>query len=312
VEPDSQHDVDELLAPITALIERAHEDRRPGSAAHVLDQQDVLADGEWQAIVRATIERLRRQDGAPIEKVVLAREVRVRAARPLSRAAALARLRADYPSCFIFAIDRGADCFLGASPERLIQLQRGNILSTCLAGSIARGATPDEDARLGAELLASAKDRHEHAVVVRGLRDALIELTERLEVPEQPTLLKVRNVQHLYTPVTGRAARDVTVLDLVERLHPTPAVGGLPREEALAIIRRTERMDRGWYAGPVGWMDARGNGEFAVALRSGLLRDRDASLFAGCGIMGDSDPDREYAESRLKLRPIISALGGGQ
>jgi isochorismate synthase len=312
IEPDSQHDADDLLAPIGALIERAAEEYRAAPIAHELSQHDVLPAAEWKSIVRDAITRLQYHDETAIEKVVLAREVRVRASRTLSRTAALARLRADYPGCFIFAIDRGAECFLGASPERLIRLQHGHMLSTCLAGSIARGITPDEDARLEAELLASAKDRHEHAVVVRGLRDGLIALTEQLTVPDQPTILKVRNVQHLYTPVTGRAAPGVTVLDLVERLHPTPAVGGLPRAAALAIIRETERMHRGWYAGPVGWMDARGNGEFAVALRCGLLRDSDASLFAGCGIMADSDPEREYAESSLKLRPIISALGGGR
>jgi isochorismate synthase len=299
-------DFEELLAPLALLLGKAAV-YQPQSHDNPLTVEDALPADEWQAIVRTAIERMGSSD---IEKVVLARECRVRAARPLDRAATLARLRADYPGCFIYAVDRGPSCFLGASPERLVRLRRGDVLSTCLAGSIARGATLEEDTRLGQELLASTKDRHEHEVVVRGLRDALAPVCRELSVPAAPTLMKVRNVQHLFTPVTGQVAPGQTVLDLVERLHPTPAVGGLPREEAMALIRDVERMDRGWYAAPVGWMDTRGDGEFAVALRCGLVRAQDASLFAGCGIVSDSDPEREYAESRLKLRPMLSALGG--
>ena len=146
-------------------------------------------------------------------------------------------------------------------------------------------------------------------VVVRALVEALSETCPRLHYSETPSLLKLGNIQHLCTPITGQLANGHTLLDLVERLHPTPAVGGRPREAALRLIREREGLDRGWYAGPVGWLNAEGEGEFAVALRSALLHGNTATLFAGCGIVADSDPVREYAESRLKLKPMLTALG---
>jgi isochorismate synthase len=162
---------------------------------------------------------------------------------------------------------------------------------------------------LGEQLLASAKDRHEHEVVVRTVVEALGPLCDQLDVGATPSLLKLGNVQHLYTPVTGHLCSACTLLNVVERLHPTPAVGGRPREAALALIREREGFDRGWYGGPVGWIDQRGEGEFAVAIRSALLHGTQATLFAGCGIVADSDPEREYAEAALKLKPMLSALG---
>jgi isochorismate synthase len=222
----------------------------------------------------------------------------------------LAQLRSNYPGCFGFAVACGEACFLGASPERLVRLQQGTVQATSLAGSIRRGSTPEEDRQLGAALLASAKDRAEHAIVARTLADALSDLCTELTMPETPTLMKMSNVQHLYTPLVGQVAGARTVLELLERLHPTPAVGGSPREQALPLIREREQLDRGWYAAPVGWIDAHGEGEFAVAIRSALLRGATATLFAGCGLVADSDPAAEYAESQLKLRPLLTALGG--
>jgi isochorismate synthase len=270
-----------------------------------LSVEDVLPAEAWQAVVLSLVEDMREDD---LEKVVLARECRVRGRRPFHPSRVLDRLRADYPGCFVFAVARGQRCFLGASPERLVRLRDGAVSATCLAGSIARGATPEEDAQLGAALLASAKDRAEHAIVVRALCDALAGAGVALGPVGPPDLMKVRNVQHLCTPVIGRVGGGRTTLELVERLHPTPAVGGYPREAALRLIREREGMDRGWYAGPVGWMDAGGEGELTVAIRSALLRGPEASLFAGCGIVAGSDPEREYAESCLKLRPMLAAL----
>lgn len=299
--------VAELLDEARALIERAGEEVEPAPAGPPLEAEDLLPAAQWGEIVRSAVRQL---GDTGMEKVVLARACETRAERVFDPAAALARLRTDYPGCFVYGFDTGTACFLGASPERLVSLRRGTVWATCLAGSIARGATPEEDRHLGETLLESGKDRAEHAVVVRALRDSLANVTESLTVPPEPTLMKVRNVQHLFTPVVGTVVPGTTVLDLVERLHPTPAVGGYPREAALALIREEEQLDRGWYAGPIGWLDADGDGEFAVALRCGLLRGRQATLFAGCGIVADSDPEREYVESRLKLRPVLSALGG--
>src|SRR5262249_51738313 len=160
-----------------------------------------------------------------------------------------------------------------------------------------RGATLAEDDALGAALLADEKERREHALVVRGLSQALEGVCSELHVPEQPTLRRTANVQHLHTPIEATVTSDRHVLDLVELLHPMAATAGLPRQKALCLIRERETFSRGWYAGPIGWLDAAGNGEFAVALRSALVRGNEASLFAGCGIVAGSDPEREYEES---------------
>ena len=279
--------------------------RRHGGDAVQVD--DLLPRREWEALVEDAAHACR--NGA-LEKVVLARAVRVRAlGEPFDPAVALERLRDVYPNAYVFAVARGPRCFLGATPERLVRLRRGTVDATCLAGSAPRGETPQEDARLGSALLASAKDRAEHAVVVRSVRAALEGVCSEVHSPDEPRLLRLRNVQHLYTPIDGRVSRPTCVLDLVQRLHPTPAVGGYPREGALRFIREREGLDRGWYAGPVGWLDRRGDGEFAVALRSALLHGTEATLFAGCGIMAQSCASDEYAETCLKLRPMLNALG---
>jgi isochorismate synthase len=268
---------------------------------------EVLPAAEWQAIVAGASAAVRSGD---LRKVVLAREIRLRSERAFDTVAALERLVDAYPSCTVFAISRGERTFLGATPERLVRFAGGELRTACLAGSERRGATAEEDRQLGESLLLSAKNREEHAVVVRALRESLSGLCDELIMPDAPELLSVSNVHHLYTPVTARPRAGVGLLDAVERLHPTPAVGGDPRPDALAYIRTHERLDRGWYAAPVGWLGHDGAGEFAVALRSALVAGRQASLFAGCGIMGDSDPAHEYAESLLKFRPMLAALGG--
>jgi isochorismate synthase len=270
--------------------------------------EDSLAPDAWQAMVAAVRDE---HLGRDAEKVVLARGRRLRAEAPFSVETALQDLRAAYPSCFVFAVARGDRCFLGATPERLVRLRDGVVTTMCLAGSIGRGATEQEDRWLGETLLASAKDRAEHEFVVRDLRASLATVCESVVPVGAPVLLKVKNVQHLLTTVVGRVADERTILDLVAALHPTPAVGGSPRVTALSIIRQCEGLDRGWYAGPIGWLDAKGEGEFAVALRSGVVHGQDATLFAGCGIVRDSDPAAEFAESQLKLQPMLKALTGG-
>lgn len=245
-----------------------------------------------------------------LKKVVLARDLVLKAEQPFCPAAILEALRQRQGhDCYLFAVRRGASCFLGATPERLVEVERQEVRATCLAGSAARGKTPAEDARLGAMLLADVKNRAEHAVVVEMLREALAPSCSALEVPAEPALMKLRDIQHLHTPVTGRLKPGHHLLTLVQALHPTPAVGGYPREAALAWIREVEQMDRGWYAAPVGWLDSEGNGEFAVAIRSALIREDEAVLFAGCGIMGDSDPQEEWEETRLKMAPMLYAMG---
>jgi len=244
-----------------------------------------------------------------LEKVVLARHARLDSGEAFDIDAALERLAESYPTCTIFAFGHDSKTFLGATPERLVELRDGVVRVDCLAGTQPRGETPEEDERLAQELLASGKNRWEHDVVLRAIRQALDGLCDEVHYPAEPGLRTVRNVHHLHTPVVARPAKGVSLLDLVGALHPTPAVGGTPREAALAYIREHEGWDRGWYAGPIGWLDARGNGAFSVALRSALVDYPTSWLFAGCGIVGESDPESEFLESAAKLRPVLGALG---
>jgi isochorismate synthase len=222
----------------------------------------------------------------------------------------LRRLKDRYAACTTFAFARDDSCFIGSTPERLVRLDGRAVRANCVAGSAPRGATEDEDRALGKALLYDKKEQHEHALVVSALREALAPYCADLNVPEEPNLLKMPNVQHLHTPVDGVLRDDLHVLDLVACLHPSPAVGGVPQELTSARIESYEPFDRGWYAGPVGWFDSSGDGEFVVAIRSALLREQDVHLYAGCGIVEGSDPEREYAESQLKLEPILWAMSG--
>jgi menaquinone-specific isochorismate synthase len=245
-----------------------------------------------------------------IQKVVLARELKLMFNESIDSASVLAALREQQPMSYIFAFENGSSCFLGASPEQLVKKEGSVCETACLAGSIKRGKTMKEDEQLGEWLLCDEKNRQEHQVVVDMIREAMNEVCEHVVVPQAPTLLKMRHIQHLYTPVKGYSKGNVSILSLVERLHPTPALGGFPQEEAVRKIREIEPLDRGWYAAPIGWMDADGNGEFAVAIRSALLNENEAHLFAGCGIVAHSDAYSEYEETNVKFKPMLSALRG--
>ncbi len=300
-------------AAVWATIAEAFSHARPStqrSQAAMLAAETAADLTAREAFMTAVTEGAEAVRAGDLEKVVIARKVSWRLPRPPDTVQTLRRLVARYPDCHIFAVVRGRRVFLGASPERLVRVDGQTVRATSLAGSIGRGATAELDEAQGNALVASAKDREEHAIVVRALTAGLAELCDDVVAPAEPTLLTMPDVHHLYTPVTARLRDGVQILDVVARLHPTPAVGGAPREDALAFIRAHEGWDRGWYAAPVGWMDASGDGEFAVALRSALLEGADATLFAGCGIMGDSDAEGEYVESELKLRAMREGLTG--
>jgi isochorismate synthase len=261
----------------------------------------------WQSSVTTAVALIRQ---GLLDKVVLAREERLLAANPFPPFSALARLRRFDSAATLFAMQSGGAWFLGASPERLVRLRDNRVDVTCLAGSIGMGSGEDERRQLASRLLASTKDREEHEIVVRSTMSALAEVCEEVtRLPGTPRVATARAVQHLETPVSAEMCEAGSVLDLVERLHPTPAVGGHPTDRALAIMRELEEIDRGWYAGPFGWSDLDGSGEFAVAIRSALLSGRMASVFAGSGIVADSVPSAEYEETCLKLRPMLAALG---
>ena len=260
----------------------------------------------WEAAVAIAVSRIQQ---CAFDKVVLAREERLVADAPFSAAAALAHLRRLDAQATLFAMQSEKSWFIGATPERLVRLRDDQVDVTCLAGSIAVGDSLADRQRLACRLLASEKDRQEHEIVVHSTMAALAEVCETIERPPwAPRVVTARSVQHLETPLSCRMSRAATVLDLVARLHPTPAVGGYPRDKAIAALRELEKIDRGWYAGPFGWVDVDGSGEFAVAIRSALLAGQTASLFAGCGIVAGSVPADEFAETQLKLRPMLSAL----
>jgi menaquinone-specific isochorismate synthase len=246
----------------------------------------------------------------PLKKVVLARELRLIFDNVVSAEEVLSRLFNQQRNSFIFVFESNGDCFIGASPERLVKKQGKDVFSTCLAGSIPRGKTDEEDEFLGNQLLNDQKNLIEHGFVVEMIKEALEEYCDELILPDKPQLMKIRDIQHLYTPVIGKCHKDTSLLLLVERLHPTPALGGLPKKAAVEKIRQVEELDRGFYAAPLGWVDYQRNGEFAVSIRSGLIQGKEVSLFAGCGVVADSNSESEYLETGLKFRPMLRALGG--
>jgi isochorismate synthase len=267
----------------------------------------VLAPGRFEESVAQGVERIR---AGALEKVVLAREVVVEAPRAHDPAAIYGALRQQFASCFCFCCGSPEAAFLGASPELLVRRSGAGAATVALAGSTRRSADPAVDDHLGEQLLRSAKDRREHEIVVRRIERALRRHSVWVEVAPEPGLVKVANIQHLATPIHAQLSEPRSAVELAGLLHPTPAVGGEPRDRALAAIAELEELDRGWYAGPVGWMDAAEDGEFCVAIRSALLRDRTGHLFAGNGIVTDSDPEAELAETEVKLGALLPLLSG--
>jgi len=242
---------------------------------------------------------------AGLSKVVLAREVLVEADVPFDRAVVLDRLRRSYPGCFLFHVDG----FLGASPELLVSRSGDVVRAQPMAGTAPRGGDPAADARLAASLLASPTYRHEHQITIDMVFDTLIGWCSYLDYEPEPSVVGVANVQHLATMVEGRLSQPApSVLELVAALHPTPAVNGWPRDEARSWIEAHEGFDRGRYAGTVGWVDAQGNGTFAVSIRCADVAGTTARLVAGNGIVADSDPDTELAETQVKLQAMLGAL----
>lgn len=244
------------------------------------------------------------------EKVVIARVLRLDFDEPLSASSAIYQVSKEQPESFLFGLEAEEQFFFGATPERLVKVEDRHALSTCLAGSIPRGKTFEQDTELGNELLNDPKNRSEHKYVVDMISKVFSAHCSGQFVPKKPKLMKVRDIQHLYTPVEGELKPESNLIDLVRDLHPTPALGGEPRQSALSLIRQYETMNRGFYAAPIGWIDAKGDGEFAVAIRSALLDRKKAYLYAGGGIVEDSTPESEYAETWVKFRPMLRALGG--
>nr|WP_225311576.1 isochorismate synthase [Microbispora cellulosiformans] len=277
--------------------------RPPVEPGRIRYGDGTLTAPQWEHRVARAVRRIR--DGG-LDKVVLARDLTAVADRDIDIRVLLGRLARSYPECYTFSVDG----LVGATPELLVRHTGQAVESLVLAGTTPRGSGPADDATRAAALYASKKDRHEHACAVASVREALTPLCSALHVPEEPELLVLPNVQHLASRVTGRLSDGASVLDVVAAMHPTAAVGGTPTGTALGLIRELEGMDRGGYSGPVGWIDAHGDGEWGIALRCAYISGRHARLFAGCGIMAGSDPATELAEAQAKLRVMQYALEG--
>jgi isochorismate synthase len=264
--------------------------------------RSVHPPGDFEAAVDAATDRIGRGE---MSKVVLAREVTVEAAGAHDPAAIFGALREQFPSCFCFCRGTPEAAFLGASPELLIRRSGAGASTVALAGSTRRSSDPAVDDHLGEQLLRSDKNRREQRIVAERIVRKLRPHAVWVEAAPEPEVVKVANIQHLATPIVAQLAESHSAVELAGMLHPTPAVGGEPWPPAATAIADLERMDRGWYAGPVGWMDATEDGEFCVALRSALLRDREARLFAGVGVVAGSDPAAELEETEVKLQALL-------
>ena len=298
---------------IDALARRLAEPSTPWAARTLADesppthfeQQSTPSSEAWMRRVRQTVRSVR--SGA-FDKLVLAGSRRIVANRDFDLETVLRTLRRHEAGCTIFCISGGEADFVGATPETLATLDNGVIETNAIAGTTRRGGNRDDDGALGHALEISDKDRIEHAIVVRGLSDDLTPLCDSIRVAPQPEILRLNNVQHLRTAIRGHLRAERHVLDVVGALHPSAAVGGYPKEVAIEALAAREELERGWYAAPIGWTNVDGDGEFAVALRSGVLRGGVATTFAGAGIVHNSDPHAELAEIDLKFGPMHAAL----
>ena len=290
--------VGDHLSPTPTLV--AQDAPAAPTTTFVDDAADRAA---WQRTVADAVAHIRRGE---LDKVVLARSITAHFAAPLDVRAPLRALAADYPGCWTFHLDG----FLGATPEMLVRLERGLVTSRVLAGTIRPTGDDARDLALAASLARSSKDLEEHEYAVRSVADALAPWCTGMNVPEAPFVLHLPNVMHLATDVTGVLRSDASAISLAAALHPSAAVGGTPTAEAVALIEAIEGLDRGRYAGPVGWIGASGDGEWGIGLRSAqVAEDRmTATLYAGCGIVADSEPADELAESDAKLQPVTNAL----
>ncbi len=321
-DPDHTTAVSRLLVPrmiigrrgghawLTVLGDGALELPEPASPARPPKDVRLIADqAEQERWCRRVAEAVKRIESNGLEKVVLARSVTARASEPLDVRHLVGTLARDYASCWTYAVDG----LVGASPEMLLRRERGLATSRILAGTIRRSGSEETDLKLASSLARSSKNLAEHELAVASVAEALAPLCSGMNVPESPYVLELPNVLHLATDVTAVAHDDASSLRLAAALHPSAAVCGTPTSVARAAIAELEGLDRGRYSGPVGWIDSDGDGEWAIALRCGMVDPvdpRQIELFAGCGIVEGSDPVEELAETKAKLVPMVSALIG--
>jgi len=290
---------DDELAPLPQLTLQAE----APAPRNVTFADGAMSGAAWESVVAQAVGRI---GAGELEKVVLARDLVATADAPIDVRWPLRKLADDYEMCWTFHVDG----LFGATPEMLVRRERGLVMSRVLAGTIRRTGDDEHDLALAGQLARSSKDLEEHEYAVRSVADALAPYCSSMNVPEVPFVLHLPNVMHLATDVAGvvHDSRGASVLELAAALHPSAAVGGTPTKVAVEMIAEIEGMDRGRYAGPVGWMDAGGDGEFGIALRAAEIDDHQVRLFAGCGIVAESDPEAELAEAQAKFLPVRDAL----
>lgn len=303
-------DPDEVAAAAAVRVASLTGDSLPMLDPHPTHRPSIESSRSPGEFERSVSEAASRIGSGEIEKVVLAREVVVRSRSAHDPAAIFSALREGFPACFNFCVGTGEAAFIGASPELLVRCTGRTVSTVGLAGSTRRSSDPAVDDHLAEKLLTSPKDRAEQGLVTERIVKSLSRISVWVEAAEEPGIVKVANIQHLATPVVAQLSQPRTAIELAGLLHPTPAVGGEPWKRAARVMAEVEGLDRGWYAGPVGWMDGSGDGEFCVALRSALLRDREARLFAGVGVVAESDAASELAETEMKLGALLPLIGG--
>jgi isochorismate synthase len=306
VHPDDQ--TAEHLARISERLDGLRQAPLPLLDPHPTEHHTIssaMAPEHYEAAVARAVELI--ADGR-LEKIVLAREVDVHGPGPHDEAAVFGVLREAFAGCFVYAVGRGEATFIGATPELLLRREGLRLSTVALAGSIGRSADPAVDDHLGERLLRSDKEREEHAIVARRIELTLRPHAVWVTMPEEPQVVRIANIQHLAAAIRAQLAQPVAAVELAGMLHPTPAVGGEPAGVALPLIRALEGIDRGWYAGPLGWTDANEDGEFCVALRCALLQGPLARCFAGVGVVADSQPAAELAETEVKLGALLPVL----
>jgi menaquinone-specific isochorismate synthase len=303
-------DPEELLARLEARLAGLSEaplpylDPDPAVSARIAG---AMPPEHYEHAVARAVDRIR---AGLLDKVVLAREVQVHAASRHEAGAVLGVLREAFPQCYVLCVGRGDSAFVAASPELLVRREGLRAGTLALAGSARRSADPAVDDHLGEQLLGSGKDREEQAIVTRRISRALRPLSVWVTAPDEPVIVRMANIQHLATPIRAQLAEPVSAIELAGLLHPTPAVGGEPFAVASPLIPALEGLDRGWYAGPVGWTDVNEDGELCVALRCALLTGSIARCYAGVGVVRDSDPAAELAETEVKLQALLPVLAG--
>jgi salicylate biosynthesis isochorismate synthase/menaquinone-specific isochorismate synthase len=308
ITPDSS--VAKELEAVEELVERLKLDVDLGPARFESRTGDAVVSSiaPPEHFERAVAEASAQISGGEYEKIVLAREVNLRRSEDIDPFNAVRGLEEAFPECTTFALGQGSTTFIGASPELLIRREGRRASTMALAGSMRRGTDPETDAHLGAQLMMSEKNREEHAIVVERIERTLGRYSAWIAAGEAPELIKFKNIQHLATPIRAQLTEPRPAIELAGFLHPTPAVGGEPWADVRDRIKALEGFDRGWYTGGVGWTDLFEDGEFHVALRSALIEGPQARLFAGCGIVGDSDPAAELAETETKLQALLPVL----